>query len=268
MTQPSSQQRLLVRVAIVTAITLLLHVLGLLRPIERPLVAGLSAIGSRIDRTFHLSRRTDETSSTDERQRINQLEDRLAMLSVENVELRSTLEALRASTEQQAFLTERKLRGVSGRIFARSADPTSEYFVVNIGAKHGVTVGAPAIIEGGIIVGRVITLSDESARILLTTDNRSSYEAVVATSLSAKGVVSGVRGLSLQMTLIPQDESLTVGQLVVTPGTDRDVPSGLLLGAIDRVDRQQGALFQSASLRPLYNALRLDTVTVLTNQVP
>ncbi len=256
----------MVHMTVVVVGILVLHYLGALTGLERLLLAGLRPVGRTL--TFWLTQPPSDAGSIDEKERQQpDLEQRLADLSVENIELRSALEALGEIAVQQKFLEERRLSGVTGRIFARSADPTSEYVMIDAGLNDGLEVGAPAIVGRAMIIGRVVSVSPDTARVLLTTDNRSSFAGVVADNPAAEGVVSGNRGLSLRMELIPQSEIIQPHQIVVSSGTDARVPRGLILGEIERVEKQQGALFQSATLRTLYQTSRLDAVTILRIQL-
>jgi rod shape-determining protein MreC len=237
-----------------------LHYLGALKPVERLVLRALIPIGRWTTAVFSLRPPADGTDLTSQ---LAGRDQRIAVLSVENTQLRLALDAATAAAEQTRFLTAQRLTGVTGSIIARNADPTTEFVTIDRGTTAGIAVDAPAIIAGGLIVGRVIGATDDTARVLLSTDNRSSFSGVSARTPTAQGVVSGARGLSLTMELIPQSESIAIGDLIVTAGIDAGVPRGLILGEVDRIERQAGALFQSASLRPLYQAARLNVITVL-----
>lgn len=263
MTTTSNQRRLLIRTAGVVAFLILFHYVGVLRPIERYTLRLLSPIGKASLAIFHRSGH-EGLSPAELRQRVTMLEERVADLSVKNVRLEQALDASGEVTQQQAFLQAKNLRGVQAQTIARSPDPTIQYIVSDAGNSRGVRVGSPAIVQNGIVIGTVIAVDDESSRILLTTDNRSTFAAVFIDNQLAQGSVSGVRGLSLRMDLIPISETIREGEIAVTSGVDPNISPGLILGEVDRVEKQQGAILQSASLRPLYTASRIDTLTILT----
>lgn len=267
MPEPRFYQRTIVQVAVLTIGILVLHYLGALTPIERLLVTALQPVGRTVTSWFNRQSSTSGLPPEEGQQERRTLEQRIADLSVENVKLRAALDAFRELSIQERFLKEKKFSGVPARIFARATDPTSEYVVVDVGKNDGVEIGAPVIVGEGIIVGQVLSVTPDASRILLTTDNRSSFAGVVADNPSAEGVVSGNRGLSLRMDLIPQTEDIRQHQIIVSSGTDANVPRGLILGEVVRVVKRQGALFQSASLRTLYRTSRLDTLTILTTKV-
>lgn len=261
MTERVSQRRVALVISSTVVAVLLLHYLGALRPVERVIVRALLPVGRW---TASWLNPTARTSSREATARVAALGQRIAELNVENAQLRSAFEAVTEADEQDRFLATHQFEGVTARIVTRSADPTSEFITVDRGARTGVRHDAPAIVAGGVIVGRVIAVTDDDARVLLSTDNRSSFTGVSLKTPTAQGVITGARGLSLTMELIPQSESITPGDIIVTSGVDSSVPRGLVLGEIDRIEKQDGALFQSASLRPLYQSARLDVITILT----
>lgn len=265
MAKQTKQRRAVLRIAAIVAVLIGTHYLGLLRPIERLIVRALAPLGRYSLTTI---RDNDQQAADDTTRRLEGLEQRVAKLSVENVALRQSLEAAQSFNAQLTFLQNRKLSGIQARMFARSPDSMLEYILVDAGKRRGVGLGLPVIIENGIIIGSVTAVDDESSRVLLTTDNRSTFAGVASDNPAAQGSVSGVRGLSLRMDLIPQSETLREGQIVVTSGLDTNIPPGLVLGEIDRVEKQPGAVLQSASLGPLFSPARLDAVTILVPSSP
>jgi len=57
--------------------------------------------------------------------------------------------------------------------------------------------------------------------------------------------------------------TLRDGDRVVTSGLIGDFPRGLMIGTITRIDKQEGALFQSAELIPEVDVGRVEEVLVI-----
>jgi len=239
------------------------HALGILGPVERWINEALGPVG-RFGRSLVI--RSDGTPRGSSGETVTQaaLEQRIADLTSENAELRTALAAATEAAAQSTFMVERRLIGRQARVFARSADPTTHVVAIDAGTDDGIQVGFPVIIRNGLMIGRIQSVEANSAQVLLTIDNRSSLTSVMSDNPAAQGVISGVRGLSLTMRLIPQSEELRIGQIAVTSGTEDSVPPGLVLGEVDRIDKQPGSVLQSASLKPLYRVAQLDAITVVT----
>jgi rod shape-determining protein MreC len=66
-----------------------------------------------------------------------------------------------------------------------------------------------------------------------------------------------------QLKYIPLLSTLRDGDRVVTSGLVGDFPRGLMIGTITHIDRQEGALFQSAELMPEVDVSRVEEVLVI-----
>lgn len=264
--QPTQQRTILVISAIVLVVVIA-HYAGLLQPIERIVLRILSPIG-RVSGSFVRSTLTGSGANSAVNRSASELEQRVTELTVQNVELRTELNALRQSITQQDFSSSRRFSTIQARIFARSPDSSSVYVVIDKGSRSSIVPGQPAIIGNGIVVGKVISTTDDTAKILLSIDNRSSFSGVSAVNSVAQGVVTGVQGLSLIENLIPQSETVQPRETIITSGIDAYIPKGLVLGEIDRIEKHQGDLFQSAILHTPYVTSELDVLTVVLGLTP
>jgi rod shape-determining protein MreC len=72
------------------------------------------------------------------------------------------------------------------------------------------------------------------------------------------------------MEYIPQEESINVGEIVLTSGLGGFVPKGLVVGQVTEVQQVDYALFQTAIVRPVVDFSRLELVLVITvfEQIP
>lgn len=226
---------------------------------------GLTPIGIAINRAVSSAITTSSQNGADLGTSVPELQRRISELQSENATLRGELFAIQESNVQQKLLTEKKLHGVQARLIARSPDPGSSYIIVDRGGDDGIQQGAPALIRDGVLVGKVISTTNDTARILLSTDNRSSFAGYNIAHPAAQGVINGVQGLTMTMELIPQSEIIDLHDIIVTSGLDPAIPRGFVIGEIERIDRQQGALFQSATLHTPYTNAELDIVSVITS---
>jgi len=78
-----------------------------------------------------------------------------------------------------------------------------------------------------------------------------------------EGVVEGTQQGLAQMKYIPLLSTVRDGDRVVTSGLVGDFPRGLVIGTITRIDKQEGALFQSAELMPEVDIGRVEEVLVI-----
>ncbi len=198
-------------------------------------------------REEEIARLTDE---------LNALRERLSNLSGaadENTALRALLD-FREKTN--ATLVAANVTGVDPEISVHA-------IIIDRGSTDGISRGDAVITGSGVLVGKIIRISQGRSTVLLTSDERSRIAAMVQGRPEANGVASGDRGLVVKLSLVPQHAAITVGDLVVTTGLEAGVPRGLLLGTVDSVSESPGQPFMSAIVVPAVDPLHLTTVGVI-----
>lgn len=127
------------------------------------------------------------------------------------------------------------------------------------------------VMTGDGLVGRVTKAGPATATVLLATDASSTVGARVEDSKEI-GVIKGEgrRGLGvgatpLRLQLFSADAALTVGQRVVTLGSQGDRPyvPGVPIGTVERIEKTPGSLTRTALIRPYVMFTRLDVVGVV-----
>jgi rod shape-determining protein MreC len=72
------------------------------------------------------------------------------------------------------------------------------------------------------------------------------------------------------MVYIPQEEVVSVGDIVLTSGLGGLLPKGLVIGQVIEVEQREYETFQTATVRPAVDLSRLELALVITDfeQVP
>ncbi len=197
------------------------------------------------------------------REENRQLQAEAVQLRVANQRLRQQVEELAEASEQLAFARQRKFPSVPARVIGKTLGSEAQALTIDQGARAGIRAGLPVIARDGVLIGRVVDVGLETAKVMLLTDGRSVTPATLQTNLAAGGVISGEFGVSLKMDLIPKDQALAVGAVVMTSGLEPAFPRGLLIGTVSRVDASPGRYFQVAYLKPLVSYQTAQVVSVL-----
>lgn len=169
-------------------------------------------------------------------------------LTIENSRLKAlvpeneALKALLGFSESVGDLS------VAARVVYEYNDGISRSFVIDCGRNDGLAVGQPVVAGDGVIVGKVSSVRPEAATVMPLADSRSRLAVTVQNSQDTLGVLEGDRGLGVSMRLVPQTETLAVGDTVITSGLEEGIRRGLTVGTIDGVDRVPQEPFQSASV--------------------
>jgi rod shape-determining protein MreC len=201
------------------------------------------------------------------RERNAQLESLVDQLMIENVRLKEVEaqnEDLRRKLDFAETHPEYTLRAaeVRGRVIGFEPNNFMSALIIDIGKRDGIRKGMPVVTERGL-VGQVHAVGTNWAKVLLIIDPSSSVAALVQSS-RAPGIVSGHLGQDLSMSYIPQDEQISVGDVILTSGMGGNYPKGLVVGQVIEVHQRDIDTFQQAAVRPSADMGRLETVLVIT----
>jgi rod shape-determining protein MreC len=207
----------------------------------------------------------------DLRERNRQLETLVDQLMIENVRLKEAEaqnEDLRRKLAFAEAYPQYVLRAaeVRGRVIGYEPSNFMSVLIVDIGRRDGVRKGMPVVTERGL-VGHIHTVGANWAKVLLIVDPSSSVAALVQSS-RAPGLVSGRLGTDLVMDYIPQEDTISVGDVILTSGMSGNYPKSLLIGQVLEVEQRDIDPFQRAVVRPSVNFERLETVLVITTFEP
>lgn len=207
--------------------------------------------------------------------RVWRLYSEIGRLRVENTRLREQIERLSEETvrlREQAQATQRLERllefrrsvpgrAIGARVIGRGGTHWFSVILVDRGARDGVRYNDTVVGVGGL-VGRVLTVSHSTAQVLLITDPRSSVGVVLQQSRES-GVVEGRGGPLLHLKYLSRAREIAVGEDVLTSGQAGVFPRGLLVGTVTRLVREQGALYQEATVRPAAGLAHIEEVLIL-----
>ncbi|NBS41543.1 rod shape-determining protein MreC [bacterium] len=227
--------------------------------VERPLVAAGTWIGGKAVGIFDAAAVSPERVARLEAERDSALIDKaeLDRLRDENQELRDAL----------GFVARQSLRSVLASVVSRSIGPEASSVVIDRGSDDGIVVGAPVVSGAGIMIGKVTSVTRGSATVRALSDHASATAVTLYNESRTIGVAEGLSGSLLSLQYVPQDEKISVNDIVVTSGLEQNVPSGLLVGIVNQVNSDPIAPFQTAVLEPLSDVRRVASVAVLVPNV-
>jgi len=255
--------------ALASLVALALYQGGYLAPAEGlaagPLAAVQSWVQARVEGVNGLFETARDLQTL--RQRVDELEKQNAALQIENVRLHEDLADYQAVSRLLNYTRENpQLQTIAAQVIGRDSSNFLRTVIVDKGAADGVAPGMSVITERGL-VGRVTAVSPRSAKVMLLIDPASAVNARLQTS-RADGMVEGQLTPSLRMRFIPQEETVTIGEVVLTSGLGGSTPAGLVIGQVVGVERRDVDLFQTAEVRPTVDFNRLEIVLVITNFRP
>lgn len=199
--------------------------------------------------------------------------DENARLAARTRELELELERSRSLAEESARLRELldlkaalPYESVSAEVLSRDGTPWFRGVTIDKGSADGVRLQAPVISPSGI-VGRVVKLGAQAARVQLLLDRDAAIGALIERT-RVNGVLAGQVGFAdrgtadLVMRYVPALAEVAVGDRVLSSGLDRIYPKGLVVGRVRSVGAASG-LFREVVVTPSARFDQLEQVLVL-----
>jgi rod shape-determining protein MreC len=247
--------------------------LGYLQPVRNatrallvPFQAGLTHVGTDASDLLRSARDLRNL-----RQNNAQLQAEVNRLSVENARL-TEVEHENESLRQLLNFTRNnpwydyKAAAVVGHKIGQDTSNLLFSIFIDVGARDGVAVDMP-VITGRGLVGRVVAVGPNVAEVLPLIDPASAVNARVSTS-RVTGIVRGNIDGGLVMERIPQGETVSPGDIVLTSGLGGNFPDKLVIGQVTEVFQRDLDMFQSARVRSTVDFGKLETVLVITTFTP
>lgn len=248
---------------------MVLSLAGVLSPLEQVVAVPLNLVsGIFTDVTLTVTGGvTDLVELQNLRQRNAELEEALAQYQSELVELREIASDYQRLTELLDYTTTATNQEfVTADVINVDQSGLRRTITINRGTRDGITVGMPVVTRQGL-VGRIIDVSANASRVLLITDRASSVSARLQSNRVEGSVQAPVPG-SLRMTMIPIDQPVEVGDLVITSGLGGNFPPDLVIGIVTSTRQFEFELFQEAEVASLINFDTLEFVLVITSFEP
>lgn len=196
---------------------------------------------------------------------------------LENERLRKRIQTLEIERQRllEAEATHRKLqelldfrgqlpaKAITASIIADSASSWFQGCVINKGSADGVLKDMAVVTPLGV-VGKVVSTSTRSAKVILLTDANSGVDVIVQRTRS-RGIVSGSLDNGLVLKYVKRSEDVQVGDRLITSGLDGVFPKGMMVGTVTRVNKQNLGLFQFVEVLPAVQSSRVEEVLVVTS---
>lgn len=202
----------------------------------------------------------------------------LAGFKAENERLRARIQALEAEKQRllEAEATNLRLKQLldfrnqlSGKpivasIIANSANSWFQSCVLNKGSADGIRRGMAVVTPVGV-VGKVVSVTPRTAKVLLLTDPNSGIDVLVQRT-RARGIVSGSLENGTVLKYVKRSEDIQEGDRLITSGMDGVFPKGMLVGTVIRVRKQHLGLFQFVEVLPAVQSSRVEDVLVVSGE--
>lgn len=209
--------------------------------------------------TFFTDINSLKTENRELKNKNSQLEQSLRELENIRTENETLKEYLGLSEKYGEYKT------VPGYIIDKDISNYSKTIVINIGRKDGIEENMTVIADEGL-VGHVISVTDNTAKIRTIIDTSSSISCLMSTnkdSIVCKGTLDG--NSELKAMYIPTDANLVQGDSVDTSGLGGVYPKGIHVGTIKKIINTQNITDRYAIVETAVDFNKLNTVLVIKN---
>lgn len=188
------------------------------------------------------------------------LAERVKQLQLESQLLTEQAEENKRLRKLLSFKEKHTYTVVPAEIIGRDPSSWFKTILINKGQTDGIMPGFGVITPSGV-VGRVINVSRNTAKILLIVDVNSSFDALVKRT-RARGIVDGFAENRCRLSYVLKTEDIRIGDVVVTSGLHKKVPGGVDLGKVVNIIKDQKGFFQHIEIEPAVDFSKLNEVLV------
>jgi len=185
----------------------------------------------------------------------------VSALQEENNRLKETIWANERLKKLYNLQSQHSSRSMVAQVFARDPSNWFKTVLVNKGEKEDVSKDMAVVTAEGV-VGRVIEVSGDTAKVLLITDPNSALDVLIQRSRS-QGIMEGKVGEVCVLKYVQKSEDVQVGDNVITSGLGGIFPKGLMVGMVTKADRKRPGIFQYIEVTPAVDFSRLEEVLIL-----
>ncbi len=200
---------------------------------------------------------------TTDQETLSELRAENEALTARNAELE---EAEKTASRLQQLLDLQdtyQLQSTAARIISGPTDSWSSTVTIDKGSTSGLAVGMP-VCEAQGAIGQIVECGPTTSVVRLVTDENSSVSAMVQ-STRAQGMLTGSATGQVTLKLIRSDQTVNVGDTIVTSGLGGVFPKGLPLGKVTSVENNPGSMYLNIVVEPLVHTESYEEVVVVTS---
>lgn len=228
-----------------------------------PLESGVTTVmesGKNFIESFTKYGQTKEENQALQK-KIEELTGELHLLEeyrLENIRLRELLNF------EASFVDHFEL--LPAKVIGRNPSNWRKTFTINRGKAHGLREGMAIITPRGV-VGRIGTLGERSAEVLLILDHEGALGGMMQNT-RFPGIVesTGDNQIPLQMVQLPYDSPVQENHTVITSGLGGIFPKGLRIGYVIDIIPEPNGLMKKARIIPFVDFDRIEEVFIILSE--
>ncbi len=150
---------------------------------------------------------------------------------------------------------------ISSLVIGREPGNWFNSIIIDKGTVDGVKKDMAVVTYRGL-VGKVVSVDSNTAKVLLILDQRSAVGGMIQRSRDI-GVVKGSESNYCYMEYLSHDADIRINDIVITSGLGSVFPKGIVIGKIAGIKKESHDLFQIVIIRPEVDFTKLEEVFVV-----
>lgn len=237
------------------------YIENLANKLVMPIQNGMTYLKNKINgnSSFFINVDNLKQENLDLHEKNNEYEEKLRELE--------TIKAENETLKQYLNLTQRytDYKTVPADVINRDISNYSKTIVINVGTKDGIKEDMTVIAAEGL-VGHVIAVTDDTAKVQTIIDSSSSTSCLLSTSrdsIVCKGVLNDKKNIKAMY--IATDATVAQGDTIETSGLGGIYPKGIYVGTISKIENSTDLSNRYALVELGVDFDKLETVLVVTN---
>lgn len=181
-----------------------------------------------------------------------------ALLVAENARLQN-LEAENKTLREQLGTSEIAEEFIVAKVIGGGPLISGSNLLIDKGKNNQVPKGGLVVVKN-ILIGQVSSVGEVTSQVRLLSDSETKIPAETESKVS--GLLVGRFGNQIALDKIVQGRQVNKGEIVFTSG-ESDMPKGLVLGRVKKIENDPADLFQKAILEPILPFSSLETVFII-----
>lgn len=182
--------------------------------------------------------------------------------------LQATGEGIRASFDFSANSHDKNFTTVMASVIGLDGQ---DIISINKGSSDDIFEGMPVVSQQGAVFGKILAVYKNFSKVMLISNKNSVIDVKIQQKIEdslapeINGVIKGSGGFSVFLDLIPVDQKIKEGDVLITSSLEKVFPKDLLVGKITKIEKNDQKPFQQAQVWPFFEIKNADNLFVITN---
>jgi len=143
-------------------------------------------------------------------------------------------------------------------------DVPQDFLLIDRGVEDEVSENMPVITQQKVLLGKISEVYKNFSKVMLISNKKSTFDAEIQ-GKDISGIVKGEGNFKIILDLIPRDEEVSQGDIIISSSLGGIFPPGILVGQIERAEKNDIEPFQEIEIIPAFDITEINTLFLITS---